>query len=44
MLLSVCKFPGKVPCTMWIHRILGMLLVLIAVKVVVAEKEVEEVG
>lgn len=43
MLLSACKFPWTVSHTMWIHRIVVMALVLIAVIAGVAEK-VEEVG
>ena len=44
MLPSACKFPGIVSYTMWMHRIVMMALVLIAIIVEVAEKEVEEVG
>lgn len=28
--INACKFPGTVSCTMWIHRILVMVLALIA--------------
>lgn len=44
MLLSACKFPQTVSYTMWMHRAVVMVLVLIAVIVGVAEKEVKEVG
>lgn len=45
VLMKGCKFPGTVSCTMWIYRIVMMVLVLIAVIVMIlVEKEAERVG